>query len=165
LCFVPDGTIATGFYNVPGCCHDSTIADWGGIHDKLERVYEETGLKLVIDSAFASGIYEFLIKSSQDDLTADDQFLDVAEQVRNIAVKRAATSMRQSVEWGMRAIQSSFPRLKDTIVYEEYGERRIIFNCLFHLYNLRARLVGINQIANVYLPALDHDANVQFVNV
>jgi hypothetical protein len=128
-------------------------------------VYEETGLKLVNDSAFASGIYEFLIKSSQDDLTADDQFLNVAEQVRNIAVKRAATSMRQSVEWGMRAIQSSFPRLKDTIVYEEYGERRIIFNCLFHLYNFRARLVGINQIANVYLPALDHDGNVQFVNV
>ncbi len=31
LCFVPDGTIATGFYNVPGCCHDSTIADWGGV--------------------------------------------------------------------------------------------------------------------------------------
>jgi hypothetical protein len=64
--------------------------------------------------------------------------LDVAEQVRNIAVKRAATSIEQSVEWEMRAIQSSFPRLKDTIVYEEYGERRIIFNCLFHLYNLRA---------------------------
>jgi len=67
LCFVPDGTIATGFYNVPGCCHDSTIADWGDIHDKLERVYEDTGLKFVIDSAFASGSYEFLIKSWQND--------------------------------------------------------------------------------------------------
>jgi hypothetical protein len=44
LCFVPDGTIATGFYNVLECCHDNTIADWGGIYDKLERVYEETGL-------------------------------------------------------------------------------------------------------------------------
>ena len=46
LCFVPDGTIATGFYNVPGCCHGSTIADWGGIYDKQEMVYEETGLNL-----------------------------------------------------------------------------------------------------------------------
>ena len=54
--------------------------------------------------------------SLQDDLTADDQLLDVAKQVTNIAVKRATTSMRQSAEWGMRAIQSSFPRLKDTIV-------------------------------------------------
>jgi hypothetical protein len=164
LCFVPDGTIATGFYNVPGCCHDSTIADWGEIYDKLGKVYEETGFKLVIDSAFASGTYEFLIKSSQDDLTADEELLTLDEQRANIAVKRAATSMRQSAEWGMAAVQSSFPRLRDTLVYEENGERRIIFNCLFHLYNLRARLVGINQIANVYLPALDHDANVQFIN-
>jgi len=54
LCFVPDDTIATGFYNAPGCCHDSTIADCGDIHDKLERAYEETGLKFVIDTAFAS---------------------------------------------------------------------------------------------------------------
>ena len=73
--------------------------------------------------------------------------------------------MRQSAQWGMRAVQSSFPRLKDMMVLEERGER-IIFNCLFHLYNWRSRLVGINQIAkNVYLPALDFDANVQFVNV
>jgi hypothetical protein len=165
LCFVPDGTIASAFFNVPGCCHDSTIADWGDLYVKLERVYDETGLMFVIDSAFASGTYKFLIKSSQDDLTADDGLLGVADQIQNIAVKRAATSMRQSAEWGMRAVQSSFPRLKDTMVYEEHGERRIIFTCLFHLYNLRARLVGINQIANVYLPALDFDANVEFVNV
>ncbi len=65
----------------------------------------------------------------------------------------------------MRAVQSSFPRLKGTMLYKEHGERKIIFNCLFHLYNLRARLVGINQITNVYLPALENDANVQFVNV
>ena len=62
LCFVPDGTMATGFYNVPGCCHNITIADWGGgRYEKLVRVYEETGLKFVIDSAFASGTYKFLI--------------------------------------------------------------------------------------------------------
>ncbi len=165
LCFVPDGTIASGFFNVPGCCHDSTIADWGDIYVKLERLYEETGLMFVIDSVFASGTFKFLIKSSQDDLTADDELLDEADQVRIIAVKRASTSMRESAEWGMRAVQSSFSRLKDTMVYEEHGERRITFTCLFHLYNLRARLVGINQIANVYLPALAFDANVQFVNV
>ena len=131
--FVPNRTIATGFYNVPRCRHESTIANWGGIHDKLDRVYEETGLKFIIDSAFASGTYKFRIKSSQDDLTADEQLLDVADQIANIAVKRAATNMRQYAEWGTRAVQSSFPRLKDTIIYEEHGEKRITFNCLFHL--------------------------------
>ena len=71
--------------------------------------------------------------------------------------------MRQSAEWGVGAVQSSFPRLKDTMLYEERGERRYIFSSLFLLYNLRARLVGINQIRNVYMPNFrTHDANVEF---
>ena len=156
LGFVPDGTIALAFYNVPGCCHDSTVADWGNMYNKLEDVYRQTGLKFVIDSAFSSMKYEFLIKSSQDDLTASDEFTTIEE-------RREATSMRQCAEWGMRAVQSSFPRLKHTMTYEEYGERRIIFDCLFLLFNLRSRLVGINQITSVYLPNLNIDANVQFV--
>ncbi len=71
--------------------------------------------------------------------------------------------MRQSAEWGMRALQSSFPRLKDTLTYKERGERRIMFDCFFHLFNLRSRLVGINQITSVYLPTLDIDANLEFL--
>jgi hypothetical protein len=165
LAFFPDGTIATGFFNVPGCCHDSTTADWGEVYTKLAIIHEETGLKFVIDSAFASGIYPFLIKSLQDDLTADEELSEIEDQLTNIAIKRAATSMRQFAEWRMRAVQSSFPRLKDTMIFEENGERRIIFSCMFHLYNLRAKLVGINQIASVYLPALHNDANVLFVPI
>ena len=51
-CF-PDGTITIAFYNVPGCCHDSTVADWGDLYLKLEKVYEDRGLKFVIDSAIS----------------------------------------------------------------------------------------------------------------
>jgi hypothetical protein len=87
----------------------------------------------------------------------------MADIMANLAVKRAATSMRQSAEWGMHAFQSSFPRIKDTLPYEERGERRIILGCLLLLYNCRARLVGINQITNVYMPFLRNDANLQFV--
>jgi hypothetical protein len=71
--------------------------------------------------------------------------------------------MHQSAEWGMRAVQSSFPRLKDQLIYEENGERRIMFDCLFLLFNLQSRLVNINQITSVYLPSLDIDANIEFV--
>jgi hypothetical protein len=162
LCFVPDGTIVIAFYNVPGCCHDSTVADWGNVYTKLEEVYDNTELKCVVDSAFCSFNHDFLIKSSQDDLTCEPQYENLQDQLQNIAVKREATSMRQSAEWGMRAVQSSFPRLKDTLLYEERGERRIMFDCLFLLFNLRSRLVGINQITNVYLPSLRQDANIQF---
>ena len=72
--------------------------------------------------------------------------------------------MRQSAEWGMRAIQSSFPRLKDTLPYEEHGERRLIFSSLFLIYNLWACLVGLNQLQNEYFPIFrEHNANIEFV--
>jgi hypothetical protein len=165
LAFVRDGTIPAAFFNVnvPGCIHDSTLADWGSLYDKLEKVYNETGLKFVIDSAFSSSNVDYLIKSAQDFLAADAGLVDMADIMANLAVKRVATSMRQSAEWGMRAFQSSFPRIKDTLPYEEQGERRIILACLLLLYNCRARLVGINQITNVYMPFLRNNANLQFV--
>jgi len=163
LCFAPDGTIPAAFYNVPGCSHDSTVAEWGGLYSKLEQVYNDTGLKFVIDSAFCSSKVDFLIKSSQDYLTADNHLIDLEDILDDLAVKRDATSMRQSAEWGMQAVQSSFPRLKDTLRYEEYGERRIMLTALLLLFNCRSRLVGINQLRNFYLPFLRHDANLEFV--
>ena len=72
------------------------------------------------------------------------------------------TPMRQVAEWGMRAIQSLFPRLKDTFVYEDTGERRILMKMLCLLYNLCARTVGINQIKKVFMKQLDEDANNEF---
>ncbi len=67
--------------------------------------------------------------------------------------------MRQAVERGMRAIQSSFPRLKDTFIYEDTGECRILMTMVCLLYNLCARTVGINQIKNVFMKHLNEDAN------
>jgi hypothetical protein len=57
------------------------------------------------------------------------------EILADLAIKREATSMRQSAEWGMGTVQASFPRLRDTFIYEEHGERRITLTCLFLLYN------------------------------
>jgi hypothetical protein len=37
LVFAPDGTIPAAFYNVPGCVHDSQVAEWGNIYTKLEK--------------------------------------------------------------------------------------------------------------------------------
>jgi hypothetical protein len=36
--------------------------------------------------------------------------------------------MRQSAEWGMRAFQSSMPRIKDRMKFEERGERKVTIN-------------------------------------
>ena len=83
-------------------------------------IYNETGLKFVIDSAFCTARFPFLIKSLQDYLTVDiaNNLLTYNEQIQDLAIKRETTSLRQSAEWGMRGFLSSFPRLKDTLQLE-----------------------------------------------
>lgn len=70
--------------------------------------HNEPGVKSVIESAFSSANTPFLIKSAQDFLIADDG-LEGVDVLENLAVKREATGMQQSSEWGMWAAQSSFP--------------------------------------------------------
>jgi len=157
VCFLPGRTIPISFFNVPGSVHDSQVAHWGKVYDKFEAVYDETGGKCTVDSVFGKVNNPFLIKSSQDYHvstmpTCEEQRLDLQR-------KRQATLMRQAAEWGMRAIQSSFPCLKDTFVYEDTGERHILMKMLCLLYNLRARSVGINQIKNVFMKQLEEDTN------
>ena len=125
--------------------------------DKLGAVYDETGGKCTVDSAFGKVNRPLLIMSLQDYLvstmpTRQEQKLDLQR-------KRQATSMRQAAEWGMPAIQSSFPRLKDMFVYKDTGERRILMKMVCLLYNLRAGTVGINQIKNVFMKHLNEDDN------
>ncbi len=82
-----------------------------------------------------------------------------AERMMELRKKREATLTRQTAEWGMLTMQTSFPRIRDRFVYEERGERRIVLKMFVLLYNLRARMVGINQIRNTYMPHLLQDAN------
>jgi hypothetical protein len=61
-------------------------------------------------------------------------------------------------------INNSFPWLKDTLQFEEHGERIAIVTSLLLQFNLRARLVGINQIRSVYYPALEVDKNIELIH-
>ena len=160
--FAPDGTIVFAFYNLPGCIHDSQTAHMGEIYKKLALVYELYGGKCTVDDAFAKVSREYLIKSSQDKNYSNAETR--AEQIADIAQKRDATSMRQSAEWGMRLLQASIPRLKDTIRFEDRGDRGLMLKLAVLLVNLRSRMVGINQIRNVYMPALKRSVD-EVVNV
>jgi len=64
--FVPSGVVVACAFNAPGSMHDSTIAEWGSIYEKLKNAFERTGGTCVVDSAFSRGRYPFLIKSAQD---------------------------------------------------------------------------------------------------
>lgn len=151
--FAPNGRIIACAVNVPGAFHDSTIAEWGGVYKKLEKIFNQTGGTCVVDSAFSRDKYPFLIKSAQDHLMAGGN----AEQ---IMLFRQATSARQASEWGMRSFQGTFPRLKDRMIYEEGGERKLILLTTVLLFNLRADLVGVSQILSTYMPHMSVEANL-----
>jgi hypothetical protein len=159
LVFCPDGTIPMCCLNAPGCMHDSAIAESGRLYHKLENIYNTTGGKCAVDSAFSNKRAPFLIKSSQMPPGGETR----AQYRNNNEINKQATSLRQSAEWGMRALQSSFPRLKDRFVFEKFGERRLILKMMVLIYNLRARRVGINQIRNTFLPALNVNANAAYL--
>ena len=112
--FAPNGSIIACTLNAPGTWHDSTLAHWGSMYSKLQKCWEEHHGKVLMDSAFASNMYEFIIQSSQN--------VPVTEGRQAMLLGQQATSCRQATEWGMRGLQGSFPRLKDHIIYEENGE-------------------------------------------
>ena len=153
LGFTPAGTISVACMNVPGSIHDSTVAEWGEVYDKLEKVYEKNGGKCAVDSAFCKKDRDYLIKSG----------VMMTGTAHEVLVQADATSMRQSAEWGMRSFQASFPRVKDRFIYEENGERGLILKLFVFLFNYRSNKVGINQIKNTYLTSLQLEGNV-FVN-
>ena len=140
--FGPDGKIYICVLNAPGTFHDSTIADYH-VYDSLEEIYLRTGCKVVVDSAFGGKNRAYLEKSSQSD--------PVDANCEVILKNRAATSIRQLSEWGMRMIQSSFPRIADTLVFENTGNRRVVMRLMIHLYNFQCAQVGINQILNSFM--------------
>jgi len=144
--FCPGGFIIACAINLPGCVHDSQAAFMGHVYDKLQQQNLICGGKGVVDSAFASGPYPFLIKSCQT--------LPRNARRQVILINQQATALRQSAEWGMRALRASFPRLDEKIPYEENGERMIFLLLIVHLYNFRCRYVGCNQIQTVFLPQL-----------
>jgi hypothetical protein len=120
FCFCPDETIPIAYMNLPGSMHDSTIADWGGIHDKLSLLYETTGAITCVDSAFRMRNSPYIIKSSQTNYNGNG---DINAAVRHDILRKCqVTSMRQLSEWGMRALQPSFPRMCDRMAYEQKGE-------------------------------------------
>ena len=52
--FSVDGRMISTVLNAPGSVHDSTLAEWGNQYEILERMYQKTGGRCCLDSAFAS---------------------------------------------------------------------------------------------------------------
>ena len=51
----------------------------------------------------------------------------------------------------LRMIQGQFPRLKDDMQLEEFGESKVALHLMVSLCNCRATKVRINQILNAFM--------------
>jgi hypothetical protein len=110
FCFCPNGTMPVAFFNIPGCVHDSQIAEFGKMYDKLEVVYCTTGGKCYVNSAFGSMKRNYLYKLCQDHLGSNAPMR--WERKLDLQKKRQATSAQQMAEWGMLTIHNAgfFPK-------------------------------------------------------
>lgn len=106
-----------------------------------------------MDSGFCRGEHLCLIKSAKDHLS-------ISENAEQMVMNRKATAMRKGSEWGIRAFQGSFPRMKVRFIYEENGELRKVLLLIVFLFNLRTRMVGMNQIIYTYMPHMAVEANM-----
>jgi hypothetical protein len=64
--FGMNGSIRICGLNAPGMMHDSTLANYSNIYEKLEKMFGETGGKVGVDSAFRLANNDFIKKSGQN---------------------------------------------------------------------------------------------------
>ena len=76
--------------NTSGTFHGITISDYG-IYKGMEKVYNNTGDKVVVDSEFNLRSHDFLIQSLQQDPMDHHALLVYCE----------TTSVRKLSEWGV----------------------------------------------------------------
>jgi hypothetical protein len=149
--FAPDGTIIMAVIDCPGTKHDSEMAMLGSpsFYEQLDLCYDRVGGKCSADAAFASRGRDSIVKSLPKDTIAT-----MATSKKHREYLRQNLSLRQAAEWGMRAYQGSFPRLKMTLRWELNGERHVLLWLAVLLYNYRANTDGLNQIRSVYMASL-----------
>ena len=149
--FTPDGCVSYAITNCPGNWHDSVVSRTGGLYDILIRDVPN-GFFVVADSAFPvhGDVGQKIKRCPKHGEIATQSIIGLSStQLEDLS------KMRQSAEWGNRALEGSFPRLKEVFPWEEGGFFRsvVITNCV-HLVNLRARLIGPSQIRSVWMPWL-----------
>ncbi len=68
-------------------------------------------------------------------------------------------SLRQSSEWGMRALQGTFSRMKSRLTSNS-KVRKYILESIILLHNFRTVKIGLNQIAVVFNPHYEECINI-----
>lgn len=144
------GAIIAANTNCPGSWHDSRVAK--PIYRKLlDPDQTPPGYYLVADTAFPRGAnmdnkIHAPMKAGQR-LPADQGARDCL-----LAFDSELVGYRQTAEWGMRALQGSFGRLRIPLEVEHQDRRGDLLETCIRLHNIRTNIVGINEIRSVYEP-------------
>jgi hypothetical protein len=111
--FVPLGVVVACALNAPGSWHDSKTAANCKLYNQLQSIYDRTSGIAVVDAAISKKCCPFMIEPGKH---------KPGKMPMQSTICRQATSLRQLAEWGMRAIQGSYPRLKDQLLFLELIE-------------------------------------------
>ena len=138
-----------------GSWHDSAIAQ--KLYGLLST--HTSPYCIVADSAFPrNGVMagKIMTPFKDGELSTDLDILAV-----QLVQHRYVLSIRQSAEWAMRALRSSFAILRLPLPADDTFRAQIISVCL-HLHNLRTRLIGINQIKTVFSGTYENDDGIVY---
>jgi hypothetical protein len=154
FCFAPTGKIIYACINYPGSWHDSQVSQ-----QLSARVVNNIGnYKICVDQGFprSGDLYNKFVGPISERARRN---LPIEGRQEILRRHNIYVSLRQSSEWGMRALQGSFTRLKSRL-HNNKQKRKIIITTICLLHNFRTHLVGLNQIATVFNPEYDAFINV-----
>jgi hypothetical protein len=142
--FLPTGKIGFACTNFPGSWHDTTVSA-----QLIRVVIECIGIYCIcVDQGFprSGELYGRFVGPISRRLRAQ-----LAPALRDVVMQQHAVyvSLRQASEWGMRALQGTFSRLKSRLTSNKM-KRGLLMQCVVLLHNFRTAHVGLNQIATVF---------------
>ena len=147
LVFAPDGCIIWARYNFPGSYHDDSRLARPLYTKLLNPMLTPPPFALVADTAFPR-TQEMAGRIITPPKVGEAE----AEWVRHNSTGMTADAVvrvRQAAEWGMHTLQSVFGRLAVPLLYDSSYSQSLLL-LIFHLFNLRARRVQLNQTRSVY---------------
>lgn len=152
--YITPGVIIACNLNAPGSWHDSRVAQ--PIYQKLLENTPE-GYYLVTDTAFPRGTNQIAGRIRAPIKAGTRLPSNRREREAMMQFNQQLVSYRQTAEWGMRALQGSFGRLRVPLPIGYKELRGDILETVARLHNLRTRCVEVNQIRSVYMPLWTDD--------
>jgi hypothetical protein len=151
----PDGKVFLCAVNFPGSWHDGSITA-----NILPYIANRIGnKKICVDQGFprSGDANEILVGP-----ISKKQAAKLAPNLKWFLLRMSNiyTSLRQSSEWGMRALQGTFPRCKKRLPGNPM-KRKVVIQCIALIHNFRMELVGLNQIATVFNPQYERYINLR----